>query len=1014
MYEAKLEVMNLIAERTNNDERKFELVQDQNKVLLQLYTYLPNLMNYLWEKPKIVSFIIQNSKINLVKEYLAPLFANNFYNNILSSNYVEDNLIYVLTLSLDNEINNLFNIKQFEKFFLDDSPCSYLLEELRKKNDIQTFFKTIIFNSVKNLEINSSLKLNFNTEDLLDDFKKREAMNKNLRILYETASKKNKKIKEEQEIFKKKYCPMLDKKALEQIINENKNSTKMNEFLNEKLKDLDSSPEIYSNSVLMTNLYGSNYLVQLLLIYEKYFSSVTEFIDNIFENILNNLHLLPYSVKCLCKIISLLIKKKFPLISEVEQNLFIAKFFFGKLLIPILKNPGIEVFINEFIISQNTLNNLKVINSIIHKFISGHFYKSSNESNYTPFNWYFIEKMEQLLQIFDNITKVRLPTFIEKYINGELPEDYEYNYFKENPEEVVCHRSILFNLHQAKVLISVMDKFKAEIFTNEKSSGLKKTIEKLMHPANQEVLNNILKNEIKPINEDLKSLDSEKSKKSKKSNKSGNSNDFTVIEKAKPKLNFFLISSLIYNEKYNKLFNINQESSCYCIKELKSIPDEESRTKNDIIRVKNFFCCLLYGCNKLVQTDFEESKLVDTENILIQLKKFIKPSNFINDGSIPSDWYITSLLDYLKKIPEYLTKNDCEELYQEIKDELNKSIKELDFEVLSIMIGKLRFAKFGTINFEANKKSLIDIKLNEESKLIIETEIIPIDLAFSFDENTLNGSFEIKPSSFKHVKDKKNNKEKIKEYEKKKRKENIQLCLTINQFIKKFPNLIIYQELQDVDIFEIQKNLEFSNNINNYIKIISESINEEHRNGFNLIIQKIYDYIMSKIYDKIFPIEPYEEDNKLFQQSIRLAWTESKHFINTKRKLIYGSYLNDALKYFNLIDSEKSPRKKILNMMEIYNSIGYLLQLNGIGKEAGVDEEMPILNYTFVKAQPTRIYSNAKFMEIYIGERKSQNEGSKLAQLLSICSYVSNLDYSQLLDVTEEEFNKRCNESTLH
>ena len=204
------------------------------------------------------------------------------------------------------------------------------------------------------------------------------------------------------------------------------------------------------------------------------------------------------------------------------------------------------MFINEFIISQNTLNNLKVINSIIHKFISGHFYKSSNESNYTPFNWYFIEKMEQLLQIFDNITKVRLPTFIEKYINGELPEDYEYNYFKENPEEVVCHRSILFNLHQAKVLISVMDKFKAEIFTNEKSSGLKKTIEKLMHPANQEVLNNILKNEIKPINEDLKSLDSEKSKKSKKSNKSGNSNDFTVIEKAKPKLNFFLISSLIY------------------------------------------------------------------------------------------------------------------------------------------------------------------------------------------------------------------------------------------------------------------------------------------------------------------------------------------------------------------------------------------------------------------------------------------------------------------------------------
>ena len=315
-----------------------------------------------------------------------------------------------------------------------------------------------------------------------------------------------------------------------------------------------------------------------------------------------------------------------------------------------------------------------------------------------------------------------------------------------------------------------MDKFKEEIFTNEKHSGLKKTVEKLMHPVNQELLNNILKSEIKPNNEDLTSLDLEKPKKSKKSNKSSHSKEIEIIESPKPKLNFFLISSLIYNEKYHKIFNINQESSCFFIQELKSTPDEESMTKNDIIRVKNFFCSLLYGCNKLVQTDFEENKLVNTENILIQLKKFIKPSNFINDGSIPSDWYITSLLDYLKKIPEYLTKNDCEELYQEIKDELNKSIKELDFEVLSIIIGKLRFAKFGTINFEANQKSLIDIKLNEESKLIIENEIIPIDLAFSFDENTLNGFFDIKPSSFKHIKDKKNNKEKINEYEKKREK----------------------------------------------------------------------------------------------------------------------------------------------------------------------------------------------------------------------------------------------------
>ena len=40
---------------------------------------------------------------------------------------------------------------------------------------------------------------------------------------------------------------------------------------------------------------------------------------------------------------------------------------------------------------------------------------------------------------------------------------------------------------------------------------------------------------------------------------------------------------------------------------------------------------------------------------------------------------------------------------------------------------------------------------------------------------------------------------------------------------------------------------------------------------------------MSKIYDKIYPDEAYEKDNKLFQQSIRLSWTELKHFMRVKK-----------------------------------------------------------------------------------------------------------------------------------
>ena len=108
---------------------------------------------------------------------------------------------------------------------------------------------------------------------------------------------------------------------------------------------------------------------------------------------------------------------------------------------------------------------------------------------------------------------------------------------------------------------------------------------------------------------------------------------------------------------------------------------------------------------------------------------------------------------------------------------------------------------------------------------------------------------------------------------------------------------------------------------------------------------------MSKIYDKIYPIEPYEEDNKIFQQSIRLSWTEPKHFIKSKRQLVFGSFLTDVISLFKSIDLEKSPRKKLFYMSEIFNSIGFLLKFNGAGQDAGVDDHMPILNYAFVKAQ---------------------------------------------------------------
>ena len=103
-------------------------------------------------KTKICCSIIQNTKNNFEKNQLSYLFADNFYENILSSNFMEDRLMYLLTLLLEGEINNLNDINESEHFLDHNSNCGYLLERLRFKKDIQSFFKSIIFDSIKKLE----------------------------------------------------------------------------------------------------------------------------------------------------------------------------------------------------------------------------------------------------------------------------------------------------------------------------------------------------------------------------------------------------------------------------------------------------------------------------------------------------------------------------------------------------------------------------------------------------------------------------------------------------------------------------------------------------------------------------------------------------------------------------------------------------------------------------------------------------------------------------------------------
>ena len=1014
----------MISSRLNLEDKKYELVVDNDdhcRFFKEMNTYIPKLLYYLWAKPKTVSKILYLSDKLLVKDHLAPLIVNNFYENIISSNYIEDNLMYVITLLLKNEISEINDEKDSEKF-LEETACGYVLEQLRAKNDIKYYFKNIISDILKKMEAeNSGGDINLNVKQIQEKYQKtKEELDK----LYKKTGKKKKIIDEEfyrkilisnifsyqeednesgflipkdnidPKLFNSKYIPDLTKSELEtKKNNTSENEKKMIDYYDFNIKNCEKD-DSYGNQKLLQNIFDSPISKEVLASYQIEFSKIINTINKLIENLLQDLYLLPYSVKCVCKIIFLLLNKKFGNIGEAQRNAFIAKFFFNKLFAPIFENPGLGASIDEIIISETTKHNATIINLVLKKLVSGRLFRTDidSDSDYTPLNWFFLDKMPEVFKFFESITKVTLPNFIEKLINDELPKDFELDYFEENKDEVIFHRSICFTLYDLDALLISMDKCKSIIFENEKEEELKPlrlTFEKLVGENCSKIMKKLKdKKEYEKI-----MVPDGKNKKNKQELKETEGREI---------LKYFLLTDLITNKKYTRLFEIEQEKANYSIKELKKTETPEEITKNNIIKVKNFFCNLLYNFHTLVKTDFDEGTLSNTNSILKEIKKYIKSSDFVIDGSIPSEWYVSSLLEYLKKLPEELSKDDFKELYNEMEKDISSSIKELDFEALSICLGKAKFAKRIKVNYETTYKHILNIDLNVKVQKIIEKDFIPVEIHYKYTKKEKEFYIEEKPN----IKEKNS----LDILEEGREKKNI--CRTIKLFTKKFPDLVKTQISYDKTLTEMDEEMKLNENLQKYFNIIKKKIEKEQKNADeNELLEinnKIYDYVMEKIYEKIFPVEPDPEDNLIFRKCFLLSWVEPKHFIGNKKNYVFDSFLPDVIEFFGKLDKEKSPRIKFIYMKKIFVAINDVLRFNGKEGEAGVDDQMPILNYSFIKAKPQHISSNYKFMNIFIGKNRNRSEGSQLTQISGICEHVLNLTYDQLNGVTKEEFDEKC------
>ena len=1008
IFQKKIEIKNIISQRLFADNRKYILKtkpEDRSEYFGELNIYLSNFMKKLWENPEFIFEVLVNSSIDDIKDNLSDFFINNFYENVLSQNCIENNLLYIIALSLKEEINSLIN-KEKPEPFLNKTYCGYMLEKLREKSDIQFYFKTVIS------EVIEKLKNKYSNEEFAFNPKKIEKIKKS------NFAKKNEKKQTNQN--NKDHIKPLKEENLKKYLSDyegketNKNKKAFKDFIQNINKTIKSSEDLYGIKTISDNI--KQVKDNIINLYEEKYCKISELIEIIFKNLSFNINLLPYQIKCIGKIISKLIEKKFPDISAVERNAFTAKFFFYKLFSQIISNPEYLTLIDDFIITENQETNLSTLKGVIRKFSLGKLFQDDHaEGNYTPFNWMLIEKMPMLIEFFENINNVNLPEFIEKLIDDKLDNDYKYDYFKENKNEDMVCNTFCINIDNFYSLIKNIEKNREKLFKDNKYKDLKLIVDKLLDKYNMKKLEAI-KNYKEYVEEDIitdrKSIRTNQSSTKRESIGSIDNNINKNTEKLK--LNFFLITNFLYNEINNNSPKDKSKKVYFNIPDIKKPKDgyeDIDTTERTINMTKNYLSAILFNYYILNKDDFNEAKITNTLDILNELKKNMKSLKLVIDGTIPSEWFIESLIEFLPKLPKELIKNDYEELYKQLENDLKKAIENLNYEDLSIYLYKFNYVKKGVIYYNNVLNLLKSIDLNSTIINIIKKCIIPVELKYK----NYRKSIEIKPIQLYEVKINNDEQLKLSEYLHDSKKYKIH-CLTINEFINYFPDLCTEMRNKKMDIFTVLDYIKFPQEFEKYINLIIGTISKinivKNESELNIIKSKLRDYIMEKIYDKIFPKEMDTNDSIIYLNSKKLNWVEPKHILKKKYDYLFGCFISDVKKYYNLMEIQRCPRKKIFYMEEIFKSISNLSKFND-NKIEGIDGELPILDYSLIKIMPQRIRSNCEYIKLFLGDKSERIENNHLTQIVCISNHFNTIKYSDFNNITEEEFNEKCKKNLL-
>ena len=1045
-YLNKVKISEAIENKKTDSPLLYELSEVPSEVFSSESMYIEKMMLYIRSNQDILYRLLTSCKTSSSKATLSSFVVNFLYSNIFSSESIDEELLLFLYRSLKFEIEKLNKTFEPECFLSEEKGTinSYLLSNLIRNDDIKVYFNKILASTIskidgqeenklltldpliitKNIQNQKSKKgsksqLGLNDNDLRKVFRARETISNDT---FMTSDSENSHLSQEvavleglsgmsKEMFFSTYIPDFGKDDIRTAMSKQTNQ-QMNEYLFKQLSELKNKKETYfSNVDMINNVYQSKDATDVLDNFYINFSNIVDIISELFNNLCANIEIIPNSLRYISKIIALLIKKKFPNIVQVELNGFIAQFFFEKILKPIFTMADYSGLLKSTILLSNTKDNIKLIHKIIQKLVGGSFFNCNKDPNFTILNRFFIQIMPKVLDFFEKLIDVELPPFIEKIVQNTAGEDfiencplflYQYDYFKENPEELLRDISICYNVEDILAILDIIKNnqklmFAKNQFTNEKEfNNFKMAYDKLI------------------MNEHMRKLIEVKNTDSKEKQKR-----YVLIKK----------------REHSKIFSeiMEYKNQHFQFQEIKTPKDDKEKEQNTMYKVKNALCKILFNFKSIPKKNFFGYKVNSTEDFLSALSKLAKITYCNLDTSVESDWFILSLKSYITKLPKKYLEDDYSLFYRELENDIKTVVDRIEGTSMGEVIDSLRWADNNMKLTEKNVRDLEQIELNNKIQTFLNTSVI--ESTMSFVQTKESSKFIIKSN-----KGSSNNKFKyLDDFLFEKKKDYGVVCKNIFQFTKSFPHLEKIEHEHPGQLIEYEQKFEVPKALYSYFATVKSSIEDfelffeeknkkkdkneevkqkkvdkaqkkqEDKEKKNYIVMSVYEivtnYIMNRIYDKVFPHEQDQNDYLIYQQCLKLSWVEPNNMVSIPN-LNLDNILPRTVGLIKEMDFEKSPEGKLRLVSKviqiILNNSTYCL---GSKIEGGMDDQVPMLIYVIIKAQPFRFSSNIDYLDLFLGGKDSgYGQGKQVIGMLQgIRDWILNVTCKKL-GVTEQEF----------